>query len=248
METLQKLKLAGLFLLAFTIQKNSQAQGGAVDNAYPPQQPPPQQYNNGGAVNNTYQQPPPQQYNNGGAVNNTYQPVYSQPAVVTPPMWAPPYDNPAGIQYYYIPDIECYYDVWNSEFVYMENGRWLFSPVLPAYYASYDLMHGHVVVLARMVHQPWMHHELSLQHYPRYYHHDVYPARDGYSRPYGYDENARRPLYAPERDGGRPAIEHHEREQTVHYRNENVGRPVHVEDNMRRPEHHDEHHDEREHH
>src|ERR1700721_26338 len=76
---------------------------------------------------------------------------YSQPAVVTPPDWAPPYDNPAGVQYYYIPDIECYYDVWHHEFAYMENGSWLFSPYLPAMYASYDLLHGHIVVLDRMV-------------------------------------------------------------------------------------------------
>jgi len=164
--------------------------------------------------------------------------IYVQPAVVTPPDWAPPYDNPAGVQYYYIPDIECYYDVWNHEFVYMENGRWLFSPVLPAMYASYDLLHGHVVVLDRMVHQPWLHHELYVQHYPRYYHHEVYPAREGYSRPYGYDENVRKPLYAPNRDAGRPAIEHHDREAPVHYKGGSVGQPVRVTKDMRRPEHH----------
>jgi hypothetical protein len=164
---------------------------------------------------------------------------YNQPAVVTPPEWAPPYDNPAGVQYYYMPDIECYYDVWHHEYVYMDNGSWVFSPVLPAIFAGYDLFHGHVVVLDRMVHRPWMHHELYASHYPRYYHNEVYPGKPGYSRPYGFDENSRKPLYAPDRDAGRHDVVHppERRPEPVHYKNENVGKPVHVEKNMMRPGH-----------
>jgi hypothetical protein len=160
---------------------------------------------------------------------------YQPPVVVTPPDWAPPYENPSTIQYYYIPDIECYYDVWNHEFAYMEYGRWVFSPVLPPMYASYDLIHGHVVILDRRVHQPWMHHELYVSHYPRYYHHEMYPGREGYSRPYGYDENARKPIYAPNRDADRHEYNHPERSEPVHYRDKNVGQPVRVEKNMMRP-------------
>lgn len=165
---------------------------------------------------------------------------YSQPAVVTPPDWAPPYDNPSGVQYYYIPDIECYFDVWHHEYVYMDNGSWVYSRELPPIYAGYDLWHSHIVVLDYRVHRPWMHHELYANHYPRYYHHGVYPGREGYSRPYGYDENARKPLYAPERDAGRHEFVHpaERRPEPVHYRDRNVGQPVHVEKNMMRPEHH----------
>ncbi len=162
---------------------------------------------------------------------------YQQPAVVTPPDWAPPYDSPAGVQYYYIPDISCYYDVWHHEFVYLDNGNWLFSPVLPPMYAGYDLLHGHIVILDRMVHHPWMHHELYASHYPRYYHHVVYPGREGYSRPYGFDENARKPIYVPARDAGRHEVIQPARAQPVHYSDRNVGQPVHVEKEMMRPNH-----------
>jgi hypothetical protein len=165
---------------------------------------------------------------------------YQQPAVVAPPDWAPPYDSPAGVQYYYIPDIECYYDVWHHEFVYMENGNWIFSPILPPMYAGYDLMHGHIVILDRHVHQPWMHHELYMTHYPRYYHHETYPAREGYSRPYGYDENAGKPIYVPNHDAGRHEAPRgsNDRTQPIHYRDKNVGRPVPVGKDMRRPSDH----------
>jgi len=160
---------------------------------------------------------------------------YQPPAQVAAPDWAPPYTFDPMIQYYYLPDIEVYYDVWHHEFVYMENGSWLFSPVLPAIYAGYDLFHGHTVILDRQVHRPWIHHELYAAHYPRYYHHVVYPAREGYSRPYGFDENARKPIYVPARDADRHAVVQPQRAEPVHY-SKTVGQPVKVEKNMMRPE------------
>ena len=59
--------------------------------------------------------------------------------IVSPPHWAPPYDNTEQVHYYYLPDLEIYYDVWTNEFIYLDAGHWIFSPFLPPMYTSYDL-------------------------------------------------------------------------------------------------------------
>ncbi len=40
-------------------------------------------------------------------------------AGVVLPDWAPAYGDVNLVRYYYFPDIECYYDVWNQDFVYL---------------------------------------------------------------------------------------------------------------------------------
>lgn len=54
------------------------------------------------------------------------------------------YDNAT---YYYIPDIETYYDVRAKHYVYMENGKWARTTTLPATNKDYDLYSGYKVVL-----------------------------------------------------------------------------------------------------
>ena len=63
----------------------------------------------------------------------------------TPPQWGPSgYDN---ARYYYLPDIECYYDVPHSMFIYSSGNRWVHSRYLPARYRNYDLYNGYKVVM-----------------------------------------------------------------------------------------------------
>ena len=50
-------------------------------------------------------------------------------------------------RYYYIPDIESYYDIRNKNFVYMKDGTWVKTTDLPASYKDYDLYDGYKVVL-----------------------------------------------------------------------------------------------------
>jgi len=50
-------------------------------------------------------------------------------------------------RYYYIPDIESYYDVRNKNFVYMKDGTWVKTTDLPPAYKDYDLYDGYKVVL-----------------------------------------------------------------------------------------------------
>jgi hypothetical protein len=64
----------------------------------------------------------------------------------TPPSWGP--SGYSGVRYYYLPDIECYYDIQNSTFIYMSGNRWIRSRVLPARYRNYDLNRGYKVVMS----------------------------------------------------------------------------------------------------
>lgn len=107
---------------------------------------------------------------------------------VNPP-WAPAYYP--GIRYYYLPDIEVYYDLSAQQFVYFDNGQWLFSPTLPSFYAGYDLFNGFVVALNLRVFQPWMHHQVYVSHYPRNYYHNFFHGPD-ISHLRGFNENDRK--------------------------------------------------------
>jgi hypothetical protein len=60
------------------------------------------------------------------------------------PMWGPA--GYASVDYYYLPDIECYYYVPRRQFVYLSGPNWVFSYNLPARYRGYDLYGGYKVV------------------------------------------------------------------------------------------------------
>ncbi|OFY24938.1 MAG: hypothetical protein A2W98_03940 [Bacteroidetes bacterium GWF2_33_38] len=63
----------------------------------------------------------------------------------TPPAW-----GPAGypsVRYYYLPDVEAYYDVQTSMFIYFSKGTWIHRTHLPSYYNNYDLYGGYKVVM-----------------------------------------------------------------------------------------------------
>ena len=172
---------------------------------------------------------------------------------IAPPSWAPDYDSQNPAHYYYLPDIECYYDLWNREFVYLEDGNWLFSPTLPSIYAGFDLYNCFTVILNNSVHEPWMHFHYYVAHYPRFYYKSI--NRDGYhdnARPLrGFNENVKglvynnrannvsinrnetRPAQGPNRElpvkSGRPA-------QAMKYYGKQIGQPVKVQRNMMKPQ------------
>src|ERR1700709_1766476 len=69
------------------------------------------------------------------------------------PDWGPVgYDH---AEYYYMPDIDAYYDVPNHQYVYSENNVWVHNRELPARYASYDRYHSYKVVVNQR--NPWEH-------------------------------------------------------------------------------------------
>jgi hypothetical protein len=61
------------------------------------------------------------------------------------PSWGPV--GYSSVDYYYIPDVQSYYDVRTTQFIYLNNGAWIRSSHLPNQYRSYDLNRGYKVVL-----------------------------------------------------------------------------------------------------
>ena len=61
------------------------------------------------------------------------------------PSWGPV--GYSSVDYYYIPDVQSYYDVRATQFIYLNNGAWIRSSHLPNQYRSYDLNRGYKVVL-----------------------------------------------------------------------------------------------------
>lgn len=63
----------------------------------------------------------------------------------TPPLWGPVGYSEA--QYYYLPDVEAYYDIPSSMFIYYEGSSWVRRSYLPSRYRNYDLYNGYKVVM-----------------------------------------------------------------------------------------------------
>jgi hypothetical protein len=69
------------------------------------------------------------------------------------PDWGPTgYDH---ADYYYMPDIDCYYDVAHSQYVYPNGNTWVRASVLPARYHNYDVYSGYKVVINQPT--PYLH-------------------------------------------------------------------------------------------
>lgn len=82
-----------------------------------------------------------------------------------PPAWGPA--ESVGVRFYYMPDIEVYYDVSKSVFFYQSNGVWVHAAVLPASY-HYDLYTGYKVMLNDYHGEtPYKEFEEHRKHYPK---------------------------------------------------------------------------------
>jgi hypothetical protein len=63
----------------------------------------------------------------------------------TQPSWGPVgYDH---VEYYYLPDIDAFYNVPNHQYVYLERGQWVFRAYLPTRYSNYNIYTGYKVVI-----------------------------------------------------------------------------------------------------
>ena len=123
--------------------------------------------------------------------------VVAQPA--PPPAWVPAYEYATPSRYYYLPEIQTYYDASTQQFVYFNGGVWQQTPYLPPAYASYNLNAGYVVVLQNNVTTPWVNHSYYVNNYPQ-----NQPA--SYQGPRGFNENSRQPIYNNSGNSGSPAV------------------------------------------
>ena len=61
------------------------------------------------------------------------------------PSWGPKGYN--YVSYYYLPDMNAYYYVPDKQFIYQENGNWVFSKQLPQTYRNHNLNSTRKVVI-----------------------------------------------------------------------------------------------------
>lgn len=83
------------------------------------------------------------------------------------PQWAPP--GHARAQYYYLPDLQVYYDVSAASFLLPHRGQWIAVRQLPPAYRSYDLYAAPKVVLDYDGPAPFRYYEAHRQRFPRWY-------------------------------------------------------------------------------
>ena len=80
------------------------------------------------------------------------------------PSWGPSGYN--YVNYYYLPDLDVYYDVPQGMFVYFDLGRWNYGRSLPARYGHYDLYRSYKVVVNDR--NPWLRNDYYHSHYASY--------------------------------------------------------------------------------
>jgi hypothetical protein len=69
------------------------------------------------------------------------------------PIW-----GPVGykyVKYYYLPDIQTYYDVRKEKFIFSENGVWKIRRALPGKYFGFNLYNARIVVVNKP--KPYLH-------------------------------------------------------------------------------------------
>jgi len=80
------------------------------------------------------------------------------------PIW-----GPAGFdhaEYYYLPDIEVYYNIPQRRYYYNQRGRWISSSRLPSRYRGFDLYNSYKVVLNER--NPYRNHNKYRDQYASY--------------------------------------------------------------------------------
>ncbi len=105
------------------------------------------------------------------------------------PGWGP--QVPYGTQYYYIPEIDGYYDLYSQQYIVFQDGYWV---PLPQLY-GYDPYQFHPVVIGYRGREPWLQRDYYHQRYAYQPYRAYGPGRNGYynggyGRPgygYGYD-------------------------------------------------------------
>ncbi len=97
------------------------------------------------------------------------------------PEWGPVGYSHAD--YYYMPDVDAYYDVQHHEYVYNDNNTWVHNRTLPQKYGDYDRYHSYKVVVNQQ--NPWEHHDEIRAKYENYKgRHDQVVIRDSHDRRY----------------------------------------------------------------
>ena len=102
------------------------------------------------------------------------------------PVWGPTgYDH---VEYYYLPDIDAYYNVPQRRFYTHEGGRWIGRSSLPSRYRNFDLYNSYKVVVNEPT--PYRNHEKYRDQYASFKgRHDQQAIRDSRDTKYFVNKN-----------------------------------------------------------
>jgi hypothetical protein len=90
--------------------------------------------------------------------------MYGSDNISDQPVWGPTgYDH---ADFYYIPDIDCYYSVSEHQYIYREGSAWIHGASLPSRYNGYDPYHSYKVVVNEK--QPYQNHDTHQTKYAAY--------------------------------------------------------------------------------
>lgn len=80
------------------------------------------------------------------------------------PEWGPVgYDY---VDYYYLPDINTYYNVATAQYIFLLNNKWHFAKKLPGFYHNYDVYNAYKVVVNRP--DPYLNNRYDIDRYGMY--------------------------------------------------------------------------------
>jgi len=118
------------------------------------------------------------------------------------PSWGPAGYN--HVDYYYLPDVDAYYNVSAQQYVYLINGQWVFRKTLPPRYSGYNLYNGYKVVMNTP--KPYLNHAQNLKQYSKYrnYHGKQGNIRDSKDKRYATARNNRPVPVRETRPAARP--------------------------------------------
>ncbi|SEO43246.1 hypothetical protein SAMN05192574_10873 [Mucilaginibacter gossypiicola] len=97
------------------------------------------------------------------------------------PAWGPVgYDH---VDYYYLPDIDSYYDINAHQYVYFDNNVWVHGAMLPPRFGNYDVYRSYKVVVNER--NPWVRNDVYKRKYASYRgRHDQVVIRDSHDEKY----------------------------------------------------------------
>ncbi|SDD68454.1 hypothetical protein [Niabella drilacis] len=82
------------------------------------------------------------------------------------PQWGPYGYNYNQARYYYLPEINVYYDVYNKTYIYQDRRSWVTTRSLPRQYGNVNLYNTYKVVINNR--NPWRDNAVHQNRYSRY--------------------------------------------------------------------------------
>ena len=80
------------------------------------------------------------------------------------PAWGPTGYN--HVDYYYLPDINSYYNVATAQYIYLQGNKWRFAKKLPNRYRNFNVYNAYKVVVNRPT--PYKNNRYDVQQYGHY--------------------------------------------------------------------------------